>query len=119
VSPAKSPFLKKRRSAGKIEALSAILPSVGERLKLDQKVKEWSTLALWETVIDEPFKGCTKAVAIQKRKQLTTLVVTAQHATVAAQLYFYLPQYQERLNTYASQTGIVIDRIQCRSSRPI
>jgi len=103
--------MKKKRLSTGVETVADMMPALSKHLKLDNKVREWSILTLWEKTIDPVFVGKTTARRIETRSQKTCLYVTAANATVASELHFRLPQYCERLNAYRKETGLVIDEI--------
>lgn len=103
---------RKKRLSGPAEQIAQILPAVGRQMNLDKKVQEWSVLSLWEKIIDAPFRGKTQALKIKSTGNRNSLLVKAANAAVAAELTFYLETYQNRINAFTPQTGLVIHRIE-------
>ena len=93
---------------------SSVLPAVCEALRLDDKVREWTVLSLWETILDGPFRGKVPALQIKIKGGQKHLVVKAVDSTVASELTFHLESYRQKLNAYKHETGCEIDRIDLR-----
>lgn len=106
---------KPHQRTGSLASLAEVLPGLCEDLALDQKVNEMALLTLWPqqamlvTGIDTATR--TKAVRLKKQGERTILQVRVEHATLAAELGFYLPAVKEALNRFAPQTGLVVDEI--------
>lgn len=99
---------RKKRNTGKVQSLDKILPAVGRSLNLENKIREWSLLGLWEEIVAEQFKSRTKAFCIKSTSRGNRLQVYTAYPTVASELSFYCDFYKEQLNQYSSQTGIEI-----------
>lgn len=105
---------RKKRASRPIESVSQVLPTVGRQLHLDQKVQEWSVLALWEQIVDSAFQNTTRALKIQSMGGQKQLVVLVTNHALASELTFCLEEYRDRLNGFFPQTGLKIDKIKLR-----
>lgn len=104
----------KRPRSKQASSVADIIPTVGQRMGLNEKVSEWSVLQLWDQVVAPMFKETTQAIKLSKQGPQTKLHVRASNPTVAAQLMFSLEEYRQAINAFSPQTGIRVDRIEMR-----
>ena len=102
---------KPRRPRSSFVPVADVLGAVTKDLKLDERVREYALLKLWAALVGEPYAGCSKASKITRRGSETVLTVKVNDSAMASQMGFVLPQVQAKLNGYAAQTGIRVDRI--------
>jgi hypothetical protein len=93
---------------------SDVLPAVGKQLNLESTVQKWAVLQLWSQVVEAPFLDQTEAYRIKTTSLETVLFVKARTAYIAQELQFQLKTILVKLNVYAPQTGMTIDRIEVK-----
>lgn len=103
-----------RSSRSKIRAsaalpLSAVLPAVGESLKLDRKVQEITLLSVANQILREKFKDGVRAVGLGSRGKETVLWLQAESAAQSTELSFYLDEIRADINRYLPQIKIQVD----------
>lgn len=91
--------------------LSSVLPQVSRDLALDDKIKEFALVGLWDSVVDPRYRTRTRAVKVYKRGNETVLQVRVKDAATAGELSFSLGALRDTLNGYAPQTGRTIAAI--------
>lgn len=101
---------KDRISEGTLP-VQAVMAAVSQQLGLDNKVKEFALFGLWKSVAEPPFRDGIVGQRLRRQGTTTTLVVQVPHAAMASELAFHTPRYCQQLNTFAPQTGIVLDAI--------
>lgn len=97
-------------------SLGQVLPQVSRDLALDQKVRDFALVGLWDQVVGEikngeAYRKKTRAVKLTRRREATVLLVKVRDAATAGELSFLLEGIREKLNGYAPQTGRVVDVI--------
>lgn len=95
----------------RLSRLAQVLPQVSVDLALDQKVKEWAVLRLWDQCLPEAYQGKTQANRIRNRNGKHILEVVVSDPTLASHLAMMLDQLCEAINQFTPQTGVHIDGI--------
>jgi predicted nucleic acid-binding Zn ribbon protein len=89
--------------------LNSILNTVAKNLGMEQKAREFAVLQLWQLVVPEAYRACSKAKAVVYRgNKAPWLRVNVSSGAMATELSFEREELLEALNKYSPQTQIVL-----------
>ncbi|MEB3286466.1 MAG: DciA family protein [Vampirovibrionales bacterium] len=106
-----SPRLKSQKEyTQNVSKLVDVLPELSRQLRLDDKAKEVSVIALanhfLKTDFDGRFSVAAKASHIVQKRNQKTLVIAVRNGLIASELNFYKEALLTQLNHYSAQTEI-------------
>jgi len=107
-SSSKNKPFQRRRSRSSITSVGTVLSKVLSKYGLEQRMKEQAFMAMWNDVVDEPFKKVSRPLFIDHEG---SLVVSVKDSTVAQELTFHRGQLMKKLAPFARGVGLPINGI--------
>ena len=103
---------KIHREKSDLITIQNILPDVGKSIGLEKKTQEMAVLGLWRQMVPPAYGNDSRAMALRPQGGRYIMQVRVRDGNTASNLSFELEGVKQRINSFARETGIVIERIE-------